>query len=107
MKAAIKIKKPKLSDGSPKGYIGNHHFWYIKQYRKWLLCKETRRRTFRHFVSLVSLPIPYIVGFSGSKILNNGDKISGWILLGLSFILAFIALYLIFNWYDFDRYNRR
>jgi len=36
------MKEPKLSDGSPKGYCGNHHLWYIKQYREWVEAKTGR-----------------------------------------------------------------
>jgi hypothetical protein len=38
-----KFKKPKLSDGAPKGYSGNHHLWYIKQYNKWVLQKNNKK----------------------------------------------------------------
>jgi hypothetical protein len=40
MEVLKKIKKPKLIDGAPKEYRGNHHLWYIKQYRKWLSQKR-------------------------------------------------------------------
>ena len=40
MKTFTKVNKPKLSDSAPKGYQGNHHLWYIKQYRKWLFQKR-------------------------------------------------------------------
>jgi len=35
------VKKPKLTDGAPKGFVGNHHLWFIKEYRKW---KESKQR---------------------------------------------------------------
>ena len=40
MEVLKKIRKPKLSDSAPKGFHGNHHLWYIKQYRKWLFQKR-------------------------------------------------------------------
>jgi hypothetical protein len=40
---ALKVKKPKLSDGAPKGYSGNHHLWYLKQYSKWFLHKNSEK----------------------------------------------------------------
>ena len=35
-----KIKKPRLTDGAPKDFVGNHHLWFIKAYRKWTESKQ-------------------------------------------------------------------
>lgn len=35
-----KIKKPRITDGAPKGFVGNHHLWFIKAYRKWIESKQ-------------------------------------------------------------------
>lgn len=34
------MKKPKLKDGAPKNFVGNHHLWFIKEYRKWEESKQ-------------------------------------------------------------------
>jgi hypothetical protein len=44
MKSTNKVEKPKLGDGAPKGYHGNHHLWYIKQYKKWLSQKKSSEK---------------------------------------------------------------
>jgi len=39
-----KIKKPRLTDGAPKDFVGNHHLWFIKAYRKWTESKQSPNR---------------------------------------------------------------
>jgi hypothetical protein len=98
-----KVKKPKIIDGAPKGFVGNHHLWYIKQYKKWLDQKETSRKNLKHYLALSSIPIPFIIGLLGSKFVKNGNPTLGYILLGFALITAVSVVSLLGSWMDYRK----